>query len=148
MLGWAVRLQYSDTTNPFMRSKTRDTHTYCRTLGSESPQFVLTTYIFDVLGLGFKIIEWDENPRILLLLVWRHISATSCQIIMSTYQIFMLICQLFMSTCRKKDNNIQLLNILFLQRVNVPNCHLLVNLIYNKSRLLSDKSKQVFDKSI
>ena len=32
--------------------------------------------------------------------LWWHISATSCQIIMSTCQIFLLTCQFFMSTCQ------------------------------------------------
>ena len=33
-------------------------------------------------------------------LLWRHISAITCQIIMSICQIFMFTCQLFMSSCQ------------------------------------------------
>ena len=85
-------------------------HTCCRTLGSESATVCFNDLYIRCVGTGI------QNSRVgwLFLLVRRHISATSCQIIMSTYQIFMLICQLFMSTCQKKDNNNKLLNILFL----------------------------------
>ena len=59
--------------------------------------------------------------------VWWHVSAITCQMIMSTYWIFMLTCHWFMSTCQiimsildKNHHNSQL-KIFFLFRVNATN---------------------------
>ena len=76
-------------------------------------------------------------------LFW-HISALTCQIIMSicqifllTFQLFMLTCQIIVSTCQK---NITTSSSLFSYAVNATNCYQIVSLISDKSTLLSDKS--------
>ena len=77
-----------------------------------------------------------KNPK-LISFVWWHISAITCQIIMSTCQIFMLTCQLhvFISTCHIFMSTFQenilatsrLISLVILYRVNATNCHLLVS---------------------
>ena len=88
--------------------------------------------------------------------VWWHISATTCQIIMSTCQIFMSTCQIFMSTCQIFLSTCQIFTCSRIQDENVfmPSlCHPVdniffwqVNIIIWQVDIISDNSTSLSDK--
>ena len=62
----------------------------------------ISNIFLDLRNLLFSIFVRPDKITYPLSLtsLWWHISAITCQIIMSTSQIFMLTCQLFMLTCQ------------------------------------------------